>query len=194
MHRQQRVLFTGRLQGRRDELTNLPNRRVLTERLDRVLLVGQPVGVVLLDLDHFKVINDSLGHTVGDDLLCEVANRLGWAATHNPAVRMVARLGGDEFVLVVHGDVDDTEAAGHAARQAISGTQISWRGYGLNARASAGCAHAGPGLSRRQLFHHADRAMYQSKRDGRVHTYTPHTGDPAAPDRPNPRLRDIRGG
>jgi diguanylate cyclase (GGDEF)-like protein len=87
-----------------DGLTNLPNRALLMKHLDAALGVaaaaGTEVALLLLDLDHFKRVNDSLGHHVGDELLLQVSERLlAWTRTGD----LVARLGGDEFVVVFGG-------------------------------------------------------------------------------------------
>jgi diguanylate cyclase (GGDEF)-like protein len=159
--------------------------------LQRALRRGRPVGVVLLDLDRLKAVNDSLGHAAGDQLLQVVAGRL--ADLPRPVV-LAARLSGDEFVLVVHGDPGQTLAAAQAARQAIGGAPVPLgTHHRMQVTASAGTATAAPGLSHRQLLHHADLAMYQAKTTGdavAAHTPDPAPG-PVAP-RPLRRSRDRR--
>lgn len=108
-----------------DPLTGLPNRRLLLEQLERVLNRAQRFNnyhyaVLFLDLDRFKVINDSLGHLVGDKLLIEVANRL---KHHLRSTDMVARLGGDEFVIVLE-DIITVEAIVHIAERILADCQI----------------------------------------------------------------------
>jgi diguanylate cyclase (GGDEF)-like protein len=188
-----------RRQARTDDLTGLPNRRALTEHLHRAERGGGRYGVVLLDLDWFKKVNDYFTHQAGDDLLREVAVRLRLAAALNPTVRCVARLGGDEFVIVVDGDVEDAVAAAHAARQEISAESIRVRpsGYYIPIRASAGCAQSAPDLSPNQVLHLADRAMYESKHTGAVHAHRIADEEPTEEPtevaaRPNPRIRDTR--
>ena len=86
--------------ARHDALTNLPNRTLFREQLEQALRLvkrNDQLAVLCLDLDHFKEINDLLGHPVGDALLKEVARRLGECVTENDTV---ARLGGDEFAIV----------------------------------------------------------------------------------------------
>ena len=103
-----------------DALTGLPNRRALTERLQRALAVsrrrGTSVGLLHLDLDRFTAVNDSLGHEGGDQLLCQVADRLRWSTrVEDTAVR----LGADEF-LVVAEDVEDLEGLRARAGRTIA--------------------------------------------------------------------------
>jgi diguanylate cyclase len=194
LHRQ-RALRDLRRQARIDDLTGLPNRRALTVHLNHAQRSGRTYGLVLLDLDRFKMVNDHLGHQTGDDLLREVGGRLRLVAQFNPTIRCVARLGGDEFVMVVDGDLEDAAAAAHAARQEISAepVQVHPDGYRLAVRASAGCAQSSPDLSPKQLLHLADQAMYESKRTGAVCAHTPGSDEPIEMAyRPNPRLRDSR--
>jgi len=185
-----RALAEARHAAAHDPLTGLPNRAALMLHLQRALRRGLPVGVVLLDLDRLKTVNDSLGHAAGDALLQVVAGRL--ADLPQPVV-LAARLSGDEFVLVVHGDPGQTLAAAQAARQAIGGAAVPLGSHRMQVTASAGIATAAPGLSHRQLLHHADLAMYQAKTTGdavAAHTPDPAPG-PVAP-RPLRRSRDRR--
>lgn len=103
-----------RYEATHDALTGLPNRTLFFERLEKALAPGDNArfGLCYLDLDGFKVINDSLGHSTGDRLLVEVADRLQSCVTG--AGEMVARLGGDEFVALTTaagGERDVTELA-----------------------------------------------------------------------------------
>ncbi len=153
-----------RHQAEHDQLTGLPNRTLLERRLGERLArpAGPTVALCFLDLDDFKVVNDSLGHHAGDRLLLDAARRLRDAA---PAGSIVARFGGDEFVVVTDlAPGDAPERLGDALLDALAGdegtTPIS---------ASAGIATAS-GDGRRVdvdgLLRDADAAMYRAKRSG----------------------------
>ncbi|MDA0185750.1 EAL domain-containing protein [Solirubrobacter phytolaccae] len=150
-----------------DPLTNLPNRSLFVDRLrqaeQRALRNGTAVGVLFLDLDGFKTINDSLGHGRGDELLIAVAGRLHDALR---AGDTAARLGGDEFAVLVDGLVDEREALGVAQRMLDAlRPPVPLAGKPVMVRASIGVATAtGPGGD---LLRDADLAMYQAKAQGR---------------------------
>lgn len=150
-----------------DPLTNLPNRSLFVDRLrqaeQRAARAGTAVGVLFLDLDGFKTINDSLGHGRGDELLIAVAQRLHGALR---AGDTAARLGGDEFAVLVDGLVDEREALGVAQRMLDAlRPPVPLAGQPVTVRASIGVATAtGPGGD---LLRDADLAMYQAKAQGR---------------------------
>ncbi len=171
--RQQQALRAARYEATHDEITGLPNRRLFLARLRAALENNVPVGVVLLDLDRFKTVNDTLGHEVGNDLLDQVGRRL---ASLGAPVRVAARLSGDEFALLVAGDREDTATAAHAAWQAIAAGSIRVVNGDLQVTASVGYTHTRhPNASTRQLLTEADCAMYEAKRAGSgVHEYLPH--------------------
>jgi diguanylate cyclase (GGDEF)-like protein len=156
-----------------DSLTDLGNRDNLNRTLVRALerSPGRVASLILIDLDHFKDINDSLGHPVGDTLLREVARRV---TTALGADYPTFRLGGDEFAVVVEGGLDETQTV---ARRALDALEAPMRVgvIELLIRASAGVA-VGPehGDDPQTLMKNADIALYQAKleRDG-VCVYTP---------------------
>ncbi len=160
-----------------DSLTGLPNRRMLTDRLRQALSTANRYGrngaLLFVDLDNFKDLNDTAGHHVGDELLCQVAVRL---SAEVRAEDTVARLGGDEFVVMLEGLAQDQEGAATAA-QAVAEkliTSIS-RSYELIGQSYTTTASIGLTLfmgqggaqSMEELLKQADFAMYQAKSAGR---------------------------
>jgi diguanylate cyclase len=162
-------------QARTDELTGLPNRRALFEQVRAVLTTAsaqQPAAFLLLDLDGFKEVNDSLGHHAGDHLLRQVGPRL------RPALRsrdLLARLGGDEFAVLLPGaGLDEAEALAERLRELIM-KPITVEGIRLHVGVSIGVASAPvPAETVEELLRCADVAMYAAKagRSG-VHVYVP---------------------
>jgi diguanylate cyclase (GGDEF)-like protein/PAS domain S-box-containing protein len=153
-----------------DSLTGLPNRLHLSETLDGMLasgsLPGRPLALLLLDVDHFKVINDTLGHEAGDLVLAKTAARLRRAHVNNG---LVARHGGDEFALVV-GDVRSERQLMRVARRILRvlRRRIVYRGQSITMSASIGIAVAPRhGAARADLLRSADLALYRAKRLGR---------------------------
>ncbi|MEV5001753.1 diguanylate cyclase domain-containing protein [Nocardioides sp. LML1-1-1.1] len=152
-----------------DPLTGLANRTLLTERLERALATGGAgtVGVVVLDLDGFKVVNDAWGHDEGDLLLVEIARRL--VAVTGPG-DTVARFGGDEFVVLHRGLTDprELELCAERIRRAVGQPygQASDAPYD-RITASIGTAVSEPGCTPRSLVNRADQAMYDAKRAAR---------------------------
>ena len=157
-----------------DALTSLPNRRLLMDRLHQALNIsarsGQFGAVMFLDLDHFKIINDTKGHDVGDMLLLEVANRLEFCLRDGDTV---ARLGGDEFVVVLSLSSDNTEAANQSElvaekiRTALN-QPYQLENYTHHITPSIGIVlFKGLQQSVEDLLKHADAAMYQAKTAGR---------------------------
>jgi diguanylate cyclase (GGDEF)-like protein/PAS domain S-box-containing protein len=144
-----------------DALTGLANRVLLYERLRQQLDAG--VTVVLVDLDDFKVVNDSLGHAVGDELLVTVADRM--RRTVRPE-DTVARLGGDEFALLLTADETvPTELVLSRIIEAL-GESVTVGGHVLAVKASFGIAESRPGDRAGDLMRRADIAMYRAKEDG----------------------------
>jgi len=149
-------------QATHDMLTGLPNRMLFLSRATNALKESQGVAIVLLDLDRFKDVNDTLGHAIGDRLLCEVSERLLRTA-HEGAT--VARLGGDEFALVI-ADVTDPEVAIALVNELNTemSRPIEMDGLTLAVTASAGVALApAHGDDVALLLQRADIAMYLAK-------------------------------
>jgi diguanylate cyclase (GGDEF)-like protein len=156
-----------------DSLTNLPNRALLIERLEQALQRQQRhperlFGVLFLDLDRFKVINDSLGHLVGDQLLIALAKRLQQCKR---ASDTVARLGGDEFVLLLE-ELTSIESAIKVAERLHQALEKPFllKHKELFVSASIGIALSSPPnyyLEATQLLRDADTAMYQAKGRGK---------------------------
>lgn len=150
--------------ARQDPLTGLPNRRLWQELAEARLHAKAPVAVLVLDLDGFKHVNDTLGHDQGDVLLKVVAERLSGALRTDD---VVARMGGDEFALLLPGtDYAGARAVADAVALALE-PPCHLRGLELRLRASAGIALApAHGTDVDTLLKHADRAMYVAKATG----------------------------
>ncbi len=171
-------------QARTDALTGLPNRRYLAEKLERELLrstqENSMIALLCIDLDGFKLVNDSLGHAIGDLLLCEVGKRL---KSHIRSTDTLARLGGDEFTVVLTGisSKSDATTAANSLIQSLSrpfhieGNEISvGASIGISTRESSGMHDV-------DLLKQADSAMYAAKRAGKhraVH-FSPDLGNMA---------------
>ncbi len=153
-----------------DPLTDLPNRSAFLAHLGAALdsLVREPglVGVLFFDLDRFKVVNDSLGHGAGDELLVAVGRRLREGLRPGD---IIARLGGDEFTVLLLGrtDTDELIAAGESLQQRLA-TPIEVAGQSISISCSIGIATAEVGgESAVEMMQWADAAMYQAKEHGR---------------------------
>ncbi|MFB8101499.1 putative bifunctional diguanylate cyclase/phosphodiesterase [Streptomyces sp. NPDC056007] len=152
----------------RDPLTGLPNRQWLLERtwsaLEDAESVGTRSGLVLIDLDRFRAVNDTLGHLAGDRLLLQIAERLRLAL---PPGAEAARLGGDEFAVLLP-QADSTTSAQRVARHLVAelSSPLDLDGLVLVLEASAGVAvYPDHALDAEGLLRRADVAMYQAKRD-----------------------------
>ncbi len=150
-----------------DELTSLPNRAMLLKKLDSWLEQSANPALLFCDLDHFKVVNDSLGHQTGDTLLSAFAARLDALATSNDS--LVARLGGDEFVIVLRGA--DTDRAVEVAQEIFTGMHEPFTVLGrtLHVRMSIGIAVSSDHTptTANALLREADSAAYEAKQLGR---------------------------
>jgi diguanylate cyclase (GGDEF)-like protein/PAS domain S-box-containing protein len=152
-----------------DRLTGLANQALFRDRIEHALARSHRdealVAVLFIDLDKFKNVNDSLGHTAGDELLVVVADRLRGClrASDTPA-----RMGGDEFAVLLE-DTDSAAEVEEVAQRIITSFAQPWSmaGREVYVSASVGVAFAGPGSSCDQLLRNADLAMYTAKRCGR---------------------------
>lgn len=153
-----------------DHLTGLANRTLLMDRLTHALEAhssrAATVACIFMDLDHFKVVNDSLGHAAGDALLTEIAARLESAVRSSDTV---ARLGGDEFVVVLE-NLLSPRAAEDVLESITAAVQrpIVVDGHEISPTISAGLAMAEPAIAAEALVRNADTAMYTAKAGGRA--------------------------
>lgn len=153
-----------------DHLTGLANRTLLLDRLKHALESHEPraatVACVFLDVDHFKVVNDSLGHEAGDTLLVEIARRIQSSVRSGDTV---ARLGGDEFVVVLENIMSQAAAQGLlAVVTAAVQSPVMVSGHEVVPTVSAGLAMAEDGVTAESLVRNADMAMYAAKQAGRA--------------------------
>jgi len=151
--------------ARHDALTNLPNRVLFRDKMEKALGRGDRIAVMFLDLDCFKSVNDSLGHSVGDALLCAVTERLQRVVS---ATDTVARLGGDEFAIVQRHATPESasELAGKVIAELVEPFEV--QGHQLIIGTSIGIAMApADGKAPDQLLRNADMALYRAKSDGR---------------------------
>jgi diguanylate cyclase (GGDEF)-like protein len=154
-----------------DSLTGLPNRALLLDRLDVALARAeredQPVSVLFLDLDGFKVINDSLGHVAGDRLLIDVARRLSDCLRRSDTA---ARIGGDEFAILL-GDIGNPDRAPRVAQRVIAALAEPFTVLGREVFVSASIGIAYGQNDAQSLLRNADVAMYRAKRSGEAGAY-----------------------
>ena len=152
-----------------DPLTGLGNRRYFDSTVEPLFeslkSKKEPFSIMVFDIDHFKRVNDILGHDMGDQILKEIAARL---ASNMRAIDIVARYGGEEFMIAMP---NTTEAkamkAGDRVRGLIGGTPIYVDGQALSITTSAGIAQVMPGEKLRDVFKRADDALYKAKLGGR---------------------------
>ncbi|WP_371869166.1 putative bifunctional diguanylate cyclase/phosphodiesterase [Duganella margarita] len=161
-----------------DVLTGLPNRRLLMDRIDKLLASSERgatySAVMFIDLDRFKTINDARGHAIGDALLCNAAARLSKLMRKADTV---ARIGGDEFVVLLGHLSHELPGATHAAQTVAEkirnalGQDLDIAGQTYNSTASIGVTMlprpGSPGQSAQDLLREADTAMYRAKSNGR---------------------------
>jgi diguanylate cyclase (GGDEF)-like protein/PAS domain S-box-containing protein len=151
-----------------DQLTGLGNRRFLESKLtswigdwtsDKV-----PFGVLFADIDHFKKVNDTYGHSVGDEALAMVARTLSFVAGTNC---VPARYGGEEFVVMVRGRPETLVATAEKLRSLVAASQLVIANQVIDLTISLGCATVAPGDDGASLLRRADLALYRAKEGGR---------------------------
>ncbi|WP_433306127.1 diguanylate cyclase domain-containing protein [Actinoplanes sp. CA-030573] len=162
-----------REQATHDALTGLANRALFNETLDGATGSGEPVSAILIDLDDFKTVNDTLGHPVGDELLIVVGRRLRTAARPGD---LVARLGGDEFAVLLRAGADQAAAVAARIVEALT-LPVRLGDHELAANASVGVAERAPHDRPADLLRHADLALYTAKREGKGR-FSVHRPDP----------------
>jgi diguanylate cyclase (GGDEF)-like protein len=168
-------------QAYHDPLTGLANRAMFTDRVSAALSQGGGVAVLFIDLDDFKSVNDTLGHTVGDELLCAASSRLARAVRSDD---IVARLGGDEFAVLVRAEDEAgvervaTEMAERMLKSFELPTKVGDRLLAVNLSAGIATGHHS-GTSTADLLRDADVAMYEAKSAGkrRYAVFTPEMRD-----------------
>jgi len=165
-----------------DALTGLPNRQLFRERLERTLEwakhQGRLAGLLFLDLDHFKGVNDTLGHSAGDRMLCQIAERLvsevrlsDYVGRSHPddSARPISRLGGDEFTILLS-EISDSQDMAEVAQRVLQAFSEPFlvEGHSLFMTASIGIAtYPLDGEDAETLLRNADAAMYQAKANDR---------------------------
>jgi len=157
-----------------DSLTGLPNRAMFGDRVAQALEGGSEVAVMFVDLDRFKNINDSFGHTYGDKVLVAAARRIKGCVRRRD---VAARLGGDEFaVLVQDARPERLTALADRILQKLRGTPMRFGELQVTVGASVGIARSVPGDTADTLLRNADLAMYRAKRSGRGRHVEYHEG------------------
>jgi two-component system cell cycle response regulator len=152
-----------------DPLTGMHNRRYFDDALKEYLCefakIHKPVGLMIFDLDHFKHVNDTHGHDVGDEVLRAVAGCLRDMTRYHD---VVARLGGEEFAVVAPNmDIDDLTKLAERIRQGIATMPISTHNVRLRITSSVGLAVWNRRENAESLFRRADQNLYQAKKEGR---------------------------
>jgi diguanylate cyclase len=166
-------LNTYMTEARTDVLTGLMNRRAFDEELNRRFAIfrrqGIPAGVMLLDVDRFKAVNDTYGHAVGDAVLVGIADALKRAVRETD---MLARYGGEEFAVVITGlsPVEFAQAA-ERLRRAVESSEVRTEGHVLRPTVSCGVTQLMLGDDMDAVFHRADKSLYAAKKDGRNCTF-----------------------
>ena len=152
-----------------DGLTGMQNRRyfddALKEYLQEFRRIDRPVGLMILDLDHFKQVNDTYGHDAGDEVLRSVAKCLKSMTRYHD---IVARLGGEEFAIVAPNmDLELLQRVADRMRKAIASLAIETGGMQLNVTSSVGLALWNKEETAEEFYRRADKQLYEAKRQGR---------------------------
>jgi len=175
-------------EARTDALTGLANRRVFDEllkiRLAEWQRDGEPVSIVLFDIDHFKRFNDDYGHLAGDEVLTQVAGLLRETMEEGD---LVARIGGEEFAVVVGGDLESAKQSAELVRQAIEEEDLIYEDQHLHVTVSVGVTESQGTENTSSLMKRVDMALYASKAAGRniVHWHDGKRSIPLSPRRAN---------
>lgn len=165
----QQELEQQRLQARTDALTGLPNRDAYNERvhheIERLRRYGRPLTLALIDIDHFKSVNDNYSHQAGDRVLKVISNAV---AKQLRDVDFIARYGGEEFVVLLpETEGPDALTKMDRVREAVARTQFRFKDHELQLSYSTGLAQAIAGETASELFARADQMLYQAKANGR---------------------------
>ena len=160
-HEKQRII---RREAERDALTDLLNRRHFERTMEAYKQAGNPFALVIVDIDTFKTINDTMGHSVGDAVIKRVAAMLGSAFRGGDHV---CRVGGDEFAIIVS-DLTKADAAVIQRKMAVINEQLAVPENGVpSVSLSSGVAFANNKKAAEKIFENADLALYQVKKNGR---------------------------
>lgn len=157
--------FNLMLSNTTDPLTGIPNRRQLDRHLEKVTGKMIPMSVIMLDIDHFKMVNDTYGHDVGDLVIRQFASVVKTSV--RPA-DFLGRYGGEEFMVICGADRKEAAEIAERVRHAVSARPVNVSdGQAINITASLGVAEYVPGDSPRSLIDRADKALYTAKQTGR---------------------------
>jgi len=169
LDRSQRQQKTLRMDAATDSLTGLANRKTIIDELEKALQQPpqeqHPVVAIMADIDHFKEVNDTHGHLVGDKVLTEVANRIRSALRDFDEV---GRYGGEEFLLVINGaTLTTSKNVAERIREHVANQPVNLQGLEIQTSISLGVAAAHPGETTDLLLARADKALYAAKAAGR---------------------------
>lgn len=155
---------------RLDALTELPNRRAFFERAEEIFARGGSLTVMMIDVDHFKAVNDSYGHDLGDRVLCSVAHSIQRIASQAPTdgIKFAARIGGEEFAVLIEGmAIEAADVLAHHIVEQIERSPVHGDGRLISVTVSVGVAHRRGNDAAATVLREADAACYRAKRLGR---------------------------